>query len=159
VFAALGEAEPSLADYRAFLARHERPSPEMALESAGAITAAGHPRESLLALDAVTRRIGAYPVIEQAALQLALSLEQFDDALRHIDALQRMAPRPEPWMAERAAVLARAGRRDEAREAWQALLRHIDALPTLRRGVRDMRRLADHARTQLAGLSEPEPVP
>lgn len=153
ILAKLGNVEASLADYRVLLRDVARPNPEMIVEVANALATHGQPAEALAALETGTSRIGAFPVIELKALELSLVLERFDGALRHIEVLRRLSPRPESWMAERAEVLTRAGRIAEARAAWDDLLRHIEGLPNLRRGTRELRQLAEHARARRAGLS------
>ena len=55
-------------------------------------------------------------------------------------------------MAKRAALLAQAGRRAEARAAWQALIDHLAALPNLERGSHAMSILAEQAREALGPL-------
>ncbi len=74
------------------------------------------------------------PEILTASLDAELKAGNADEALRRVDALQKIAPRAEPWMARRAEVLTTAGREAEAREAWAALHRHLMNLPNLERG-------------------------
>ena len=75
------------------------------------------------------------PELLTASLDAELKAGNADEALRCVEALQRIAPRPEPWMARRAEVLMTAGRVVEAREAWAALHRHLMTLPNLERGT------------------------
>lgn len=75
------------------------------------------------------------PELLTASLDAELKAGNVDEALRSVDALQRIAPRPEPWMARRAEVLTTAGREAEARETWAALHRHLLSLPNLERGT------------------------
>jgi len=83
-------------------------------------------------------------------MELEIMTGQFDSALTRVDQLQQFAPRPEPWMAKRASLLAQAGRVSESRAAWQSLLAHLSALPNLERGSKPMNLLAEQARQALA---------
>ena len=86
------------------------------------------------------------------ALELELMLGRYDDALARVEVLQKSAPRPEPWIARRASVLAQAGRFNESKAAWQALITHIQALPNLERGSHSMQLLTEQAQQALASL-------
>jgi hypothetical protein len=60
-------------------------------------------------------------------------------------------------MARRASVLAQAGRIEESRTAWQALVDHLAALPNLERGSHALSKLAEEARQALASLASLAP--
>jgi len=75
------------------------------------------------------------PQLLNASLEAELKAGNTDEVLRRVDAMQKIAPRAEPWMARRAQVLAAAGRGEEARSAWTALRAHLLALPNLERGT------------------------
>ena len=75
------------------------------------------------------------PELLTASLDAESKAGNADEALRCVEALKRIAPRPEPWMARRAEVLMTAGREAEAREAWAALHQHLMTLPNLERGT------------------------
>jgi len=66
-----------------------------------------------------------------------------------VDEAQKEAPRPEPWMARRATILTQAGRIEESRNAWKALLAQLASLPEHDRASRAMRQLEDEARKAL----------
>ena len=67
-------------------------------------------------------KLGMIPSLALRAMDLEIATGQFESALSRIGVLQKTAPRPEPWMAKRAAVLTQAGQLAEARVAWEALL-------------------------------------
>jgi hypothetical protein len=73
--------------------------------------------------------------------------------------MRQSAPRPEPWMARRASILAQAGRIEESRAAWQALVDHLSALPNLERGSHAMSTLMEQAKQALAALANPPAAP
>jgi hypothetical protein len=93
-------------------------------------------------------------------LDLELSMKNFDTALRQIEDAQKDAPRPEPWMARRAAVLKQAGRIEESRAAWKALAQHLASLPERERTSNAMSKLTEethHALLALKSLPATEP--
>jgi hypothetical protein len=87
-------------------------------------------------------------------MELEIITGDFDSALKRVDQLQKFAPRPEPWMAKRASLLAQAGRIADSRAAWQSLLAHLSALPNLERGSKPMKLLAEQAHQALAALDK-----
>jgi predicted Zn-dependent protease len=156
VRSALGNEQASLDDYRAALAFAKRPEPDLIQEASGALAKNGFAEDALKVLDDGLAHLGPIPSLTLRALDLETTTGRFDAALARVDLLQKAAPRPEPWMAKRAALLAQAGRIDEARAAWTALGDRIAALPNLERGSTSMSTLAEQARHALAALDSPE---
>jgi molybdenum cofactor synthesis domain-containing protein len=76
----------------------------------------------------------------------------FNAALSRVDAILKNTPQPEQWMAKRAQLLDDAGRKDEARAAWQALLTHIAGIPNLQRGQPAMIQVTKLAKQKLIDL-------
>ena len=150
-FAELKDPERSRADYRASL-KLGVTDPDLVLESADALNANGHAEEAVQLLAAALAQVGEIPVLVRRAMELEISTGQFDSALKRVDRLQKFAPRPEPWMAKRASLLAQAGRVSESRAAWESLLAHLSELPNLERGSKPMNLLAEQARRALAAL-------
>jgi predicted Zn-dependent protease len=148
----LGQQTASVADYREALKRTSAPEPDLVQEVAGALAAAGHKEEAAEVLAAGIERLGKIPSLVLRAIDLEIEMKKFDAALRRIDQARQDAPRPEPWMARRAAVLAKAGRLEESRAAWKALLEHLDSLPENERTSRAMSTLTKEARAALAAL-------
>ncbi|MCE9609116.1 MAG: hypothetical protein K8R23_02695 [Chthoniobacter sp.] len=156
----LGDAPGSLADYREALQRTPAPEPDLVQETADALAAHGREKEAAQVLASGIEKLGAVPSLVLRAMDLEIATKDFDAALSRVDAMQKSAPRPEPWMARRASVLAQAGRIDNSRAAWQALVEHLAALPNLERGSHAMSKLAEDARQALAalvGLSATQP--
>jgi tetratricopeptide (TPR) repeat protein len=77
---------------------------------------------------------------------------RYDAALARLDGAIAAAPRPERLLAQRGDLLARAGRRWEAREAWTAALAGLEA-----RGARDAasRELETRLRSSLTAATIP----
>jgi tetratricopeptide (TPR) repeat protein len=152
----LGETEPSLADYREAMRRTATLEPDMVQESADALVAAGKREEAAAVLTAGIEKLGKIPSLVLRAIDLEIESKNFAAALQRVEQARRDAPRPEPWMARRAAVLAQAGRIDESRAAWKELLDHLESLPERERSSAGMSQLRDEAR---AALSSPVKQP
>lgn len=150
--AALGQPAACVADYRAALRAVAQPEPDLVQETADALVACGQSDEAVQALGDGIARLGPIPSLMLRAMELEVATGRFDAALSRIDAMQKSAPRPEPWMAKRAELLTQAGRPAEARAAWQALIAHLAALPNLQRGSHAMSLLAERARQALAQI-------
>lgn len=154
----LGDGPGSLADYREALRRTPAPEPDLVQETADALAVQGFTQEAVQVLAAAIEKLGAVPSLALRAMDLEIATKNFDAALTRVEALQKSAPRPEPWMARRASVLAQAGRIEESRAAWQALIDHLAALPNLERGSHAMSKLAEDARQALASLASMPPT-
>jgi hypothetical protein len=100
-------------------------------------------------------KLGKIPALVLRALDLEIASKNFDAALRLIEECRQTAPRPEPWMARRAAVLAQAGRLEESRAAWTGLAEHLDSLPEQERTSYGMTKLRDEARHALGSATPP----
>jgi tetratricopeptide (TPR) repeat protein len=148
----LGQQEASLADYREALKWTSSPEPDLVEELANALAAAGKKQEAVQALTAGVERLGKIPSLVLRAVDLEIETKNFDAALCRLEQARQEAPRPEPWMARRAEVLARAGRIEESRSAWKELLAHLGSLPDHERSSRAMTQLTEKARDALASL-------
>ena len=155
--AQLGKDEACLADYRAALAASKNPEPDLFQEAAEALVFRGRDEEAMRVLGDGIAKLGPVPSLVLKALGLELAAGQFDSALLRVDVMRISAPRPEPWMAKRAAILEQAGRSDDARAAWQALAAHLAALPNLQRGSHSMSTLAEQAQQALHRISSATP--
>ena len=92
-----------------------RPTPELYLQAAGALEAAGRSAEAAVRLDAGLVRLGPAVSLELAAIDLDVRRGAVDSALARIDAAAGRSRRPERWIARRTQVLESAGRCEEAR--------------------------------------------
>lgn len=146
----LGQDEASLADYREVLKHTPSPNPDLVQEVADALATRGHQEEAAQVLATGIEKLGKIPSLVLRALDLELAMKNFDAALRRVEEAQKNAPRPEPWMARRAAVLAQAGRIEESRAAWKALADHLSSLPDKERTSTAMTNLAEETRQALA---------
>jgi tetratricopeptide (TPR) repeat protein len=149
VLSKLGEPAAALQDYRAALQTVVVPEPDLVIETAEALQAQELNDEALSVLSTGIEKIGPIPQLVLKAMDYELAAQRYDDVLKRIDAMQACAPRPEPWMAKRASILAQAGRTDDAKAAWTTLRDHLLALPNLERGSHAMSRLLEEAQTAL----------
>lgn len=140
---------PCLNDYRLALDKTPHPEPELFQEVAEALMARAMGGEAVAVLQRGLKAFGDIPSLVLKAMEIETAAGQFDAALSRIDAMQKTAPRAEPWMAKRAELLAQAGRHEAARAAWQSLATHLAALPNLERGSHAMSKLAELAATKL----------
>jgi predicted Zn-dependent protease len=129
--ARLGKHLDAASDYTEIVQRVERPEPDIFLERATALAATGETRfaDALRGLEDGLTKLGPVMTLELAALDLQLKMKRFDDAIRRVDRLTANAPRKESWLTRRGDILARAGRANEARTAFQRALKAIDSLP------------------------------
>ena len=155
----LDQPTEAIADYRAALKRTANPEPDLIQETADALAAQGSANEAVQVLAAGLEKLGAVPSLVLRAMDLEISIRDFDAALIRVDAMQKSAPRPEPWMAKRASILAQAGRIPESLAAWQALADHLNALPNLERGSHAMSKLMQDAILAITALKNVPPPP
>ena len=158
VLAAQGLREPSLADYRGALQAIGHPDPDVFLEVAETRSLQKHGDEAMATIQRGIACQGNVPALVLKALELETAAGRYDAALARIDTMQKLMPRPEPMMAKRAALLAQAGRSDDSRRAWEALAKHLAALPNLERGSATLTALSKQAQTALATLN-PTQIP
>lgn len=146
----LGEFEAALTDFRAALDFATQPDQDLMQEAAEVLAQNGHEDEALRILDAGIAKVGATPPLVLRAIDLEVAAGRTDAALARIAAMEKSAPRAEPWMATRAQVLARAGRAADAAAAWQALAARLASLPPAERASHAMNLLAEQAQRALA---------
>lgn len=150
---ALKDEAACLSDYRQALERAGHPEPDLFNEVAEALWLSGHKDEAIHVLDRGLKALGGVPQLIIKVMQYEIGTMRYDQALSRIDIMQQSMPRPEPWMARRASVLAQAGRFAESRAAWIALIDRIKALPNLDRGSNAMCLLMEQAQTAIVALS------
>lgn len=152
---AMGRREASLADYRLACAASNRLAGDLAIEAADAFVAAGQPEEADGVLKKSLRTAGKVPSILVRLIDIEVSLGRPAAAVEWAEVMKRQAPRPEPWMARRAELLALAGKTQEARAAWIELRDHLAGLPSLERGSPALRPLVERVAKALAALPTP----
>lgn len=153
----LGFPQAAVADFQKVVKLTKSPNSTLIADLALALRDSGNPVEASRAIDEGLKTAGDAPSLLLCALEIETTSAAWDAALSRIDALQKTAPCPEPWMAERAAILLKAGRADEARIAWTALRDQLLSLPNLERGSPQNQQLLQRS-FQALGEAAPAPV-
>lgn len=154
---ASGDARSAAADSVRSLSLAPGASAERWIFAADRLEDDERPDEAVRLLDDGLKRHDEDPLLLRRALSLDIALGRWDSGLVRIEKLGKVAPKPEPSMAERAELLSRAGRKEASLDAWRALLDHLGRLPALDRGTPLNRELSTRARAAL-GLPNPLPV-
>lgn len=157
----LEDPTSAAADFQKAIALKKNPEPDDYVAWADACTRAGKPRQALDALDQGQTKLGALGALAEKAIEIELSIKDYDAALKRAAAQQALVAQPEPWMARRASILAEAGRIEVSRAAWSELRDHLLALPAPQRGSHAMSRLFEQAQMALDAIAAntPQPAP
>jgi predicted negative regulator of RcsB-dependent stress response len=83
------------------------------------------------------------------ALELELKGKHYDRALARLDRMAAQYARKEQWLVRRGEILQQAGRKREAREAFEAAIHAIGLLPAHQRRTGAMIKLENRARSML----------
>lgn len=118
-------------DYTEIVRRVEKPEPDIFLERAAALVAAGddHFAPALAGLEEGMTKLGNIVTLDLAALDLELKMKRFEQALQRIDRILNTSKRRDSWLARRGDVQVQAGRTEEARASYNESLEAIAALP------------------------------
>ena len=134
----LGDSQTAVTDFDAALGLIASPPPELFLERARLLA----PAEAIRSLDDGIARLGPAFTLHLRALELEEQLGRIDAANARLDRIIAGSERREAWLMRRGDILARAGRVQEARAAYDAALAAISALPDWLRDSPDAKRLA-----------------
>ena len=129
--------------------------PDLYIERAQALTAGDKPdpEAALRGLEEGIKKLGPLITFQLYAIDLEIKQKRFDAALARLDEVMAKSPRKESWLARRGEILLQAGRAGEAREAFEAALKAIAALPAARRQVPAMVDLEKRLRSALEGAA------
>jgi len=103
-------------------------------------------------LDEGIRKLGPAVTLHLQAIEVELKAKAWDAALARVDELAKQSPRRENWLARRGDILVQAGRRDEARTAYNAALEALHSLPERLRWLKATQELEVQINAALAGL-------
>jgi len=148
----LGEPSAAAADFQRTIALKSKPEPDDYVAWAKACQLADKPRDALQALDEGAAKLGPLGSLTAMAIDIELSIKNYDSAIKRVTSQQAVEPRPEPWMAKRASILAEAGRVEPSRAAWLELRHHLLALPAPQRDSHAMSRLLEQTRMALEAI-------
>ena len=132
------------------------PPPELYLEAARALAAAGRPDEALRVLDDGLARLGNPIALALSALQLELDRKRYPQALARLEEAARGSPRNRVWLLRRGRILEEAGRTGEALAAYREALAEAQKSRSSRRNNRATQRLEEEAREAIGRLSRNE---
>lgn len=153
----LDEGKPleAAAAFRTALGHAPEPDPAHYRECAAAYAAAGpeHRDVALEVLDEGIARLGPLPALQEMAVEIELQAGRPDGAVKRLDALIAQGQGRERWLQRKGEVLLQAGRPAEARQAFEAALAAIEALPSSRRSSRALRELEREVRARLPASS------
>jgi predicted Zn-dependent protease len=149
-----GRSVDAAGAFRTALGHAPEPDPAHYRECAAAYLAAGPAqRETALEiLDEGLVRLGPLPALQEMAIEIELQAGRPDGAVKRLDALIARGQGRELWLQRKGEVLLQSGRRGEARQAFDAALAAIEALPSTRRNTRALRELEREVRSRLQGL-------
>lgn len=158
VLGALELNEDAFLDYQHGYSLLPQVEPDHVFELAQFANLAGGPERALAAMEDGMRRIGPLAALVDQAVKLEVSLKRYDAAVKRLNDALANTQLKTPWMAKRAELLTQAGRKSEADQAWQTLVDHILAMPTLERGSHSMCRLLEQAQQALGKAPASAPV-
>jgi tetratricopeptide (TPR) repeat protein len=136
-----GEHVRADAQYERALSLAEDPTPDLFLERATNLEAAGDKPRALAVVEAGLSRLGPLVTLQEAALQLQCANADFDGALARIDAMLEGQARPERLLSRKAEILDMAGRHEAAAQVRLDALARIEQLAPLQRNQPALRKL------------------
>ena len=150
VLAKLGARVNAAKDFTQALALSTVPEPELYLERANVLaTDVRQLGEALRGLDEGIDKLGPLVTLQLAAIDLELRRKNYDGALTRLDQIAAQSQRKEAWLVRRGEILKLAGRKEEARAAFNAALIAIESLPPAHRQSRGVSALELRARSAL----------
>jgi len=156
VLAKLGKNLAAAADFTEAILQQAAPAPEHYIERAQALSAAGSESRdmeiALRGLDEGIQKIGPIVTLQLCAIELEVALRRYDAALQRLDQIMATSARKEKWLMRRGEILQLAGRREEARAAYQQALQEMAALPLHRRQTKAVQDLEIRLLTALDHL-------
>jgi tetratricopeptide (TPR) repeat protein len=134
------------------LAAAKAPDVELYFECGNALAAAGEDRieAALRVFDDGLARLGNVPTLALAAIELETRRGKYDAALSRIERAIPKSGRIETWIERRADILAKAGRKDEAKRDYERALAALAAAPERARATEAAKKLEERLRQKLA---------
>lgn len=135
--AAVGRTSEAVTALDAALASMASPDPGVLMERARlrTVQGPGHLADALDGLNDGIDILGAVPALVAMAVDLEVRLGRTDQALERIDTMLAGKTFGSDWLVMKARVLAAAGKKNEAADAYRLALSAIDALPSYRRST------------------------
>lgn len=139
-------------EYSRAIALLPRPGPDVFVERARALAAAGRVAEAVHSVDDGLAKLGPIIALQTVAIDLEVRRKNWDAALARLDRAAAPFARRETWLARRGEILVAAGRPQDARAAFAAALASIDSLPERLKRTRAVSRLEENVRRSVAAL-------
>ncbi len=125
--AELGRFRAAADSYARVIELTPHPGPEVFLARVRALAAGGGISEALRTLDEAQARLGPVPALAQEGVALELRAGRTDAALARLDLVSAPARRRESWRVQRAEILERSGRSEEAVLEYAAALAELSS--------------------------------
>lgn len=119
----------AIADYNRAFTNLTNPHPEDYLERARLQAAESGPAVAVQGLDEGLARMGWTVTLQRKASDYDVARGSHDGALTRLETILSRSTRKESWLALRAEILEKAGRKTDARGVFQSALKAIDELP------------------------------
>jgi len=152
----LGQYRLAVISYEKALASRSiagaRASPEWYVEFAETLILTGEKDRALQILQQGIERLGTIGVFQVMAVDLEVSLGRYDAALKRIDQLLNQSQRKDLWLARRADILFRAGRREEAEKSYRQAWAALQQLPQRLQNVPASKKLAADLEARISTL-------
>ena len=131
----LGNGRGAVEDFTLAIEQLTLPGPDLYLERAEALASLGeaHISEAISGLDEGMEKLGPVVTLQGLALTLDLRRSNYEGALQRVDGIIKNSRRKEQWLFQKGEILEKAGRPENAQEAFRKALRAIEALPPTRR--------------------------
>ena len=138
VLSQLGEYLAAAEDLKTAMAQLTRPTPELYLERARVLVAAGpeYVDETLQTLDLGIARLGNIVTLIRYAVEIETDLGRYTTALARLETLPETIALQPVWLKRKGDLLRMAGQESEAYETYTTAMTALISLPPTRRRVR-----------------------
>ena len=133
----LGRLAEATEEYTNAIRLQPNPSPELYIERAKALMEESKENvdKALSGLNEGLQRLGQPVTLQLYAIDLEMRKNRFDAALSRLEQITSRSPRKEAWLVRRGEILEKAGRDEDARTAYTAVLALIKELPAHRQNT------------------------
>lgn len=155
VFRNMGDYENAAIDYQRALNMLVSPKPGDYMEIANNYVEYGksHYSQALAVLDVAINNLGVLVQLQLPAIDIDLSIRNYQSALKRVDSLLATLKRKEKSLVKKAEILLLMGKQREARDSYRLALKSIAQLPTARRNVEAIKNLEVKIRKALVDLN------
>lgn len=143
VFRNMGNFENAAIGYKRALNMLAVPKPDDYIEIANNYVEYGksHYGQALAVLDVAINQLGVLVQLQLPAIDIDLSIKNYQSALKRVDSLLAILKRKEKSLVKKAEILLLMGKPREAKESYRLALKSIAKLPAARRNVEAIKNL------------------